>query len=184
MPPIRTTRLVVTVAAVADATALARYSARNAAHLAPWEPARPQGYHSESAWVDRLALNVAEAAAGRYMPFVARLHNDEEIVATANLSNIARGVFQACTLGYSVDAALQGKGVMAEMLEAVLDHAFGEMGLNRVMANYLPENARSAALLERLGFEREGYAKRYLKIGGEWRDHVLTSRLAPEPPRI
>ena len=47
------------------------------------------------------------------------------------------------------------------------------------MANYLPSNTRSEALLERLGFEREGYAKSYLQIGGRWRDHVLTAKVNP-----
>ena len=43
------------------------------------------------------------------------------------------------------------------------------------MANYMPHNHRSGKLLERLGFEREGYAKDYLLIDGQWRDHVLTA---------
>jgi ribosomal-protein-alanine N-acetyltransferase len=43
------------------------------------------------------------------------------------------------------------------------------------MANYMPGNERSARLLERLGFEREGYAKAYLNIAGRWQDHVLTA---------
>ena len=52
---------------------------------------------------------------------------------------------------------------------------FDELGLNRVMAGYLPHNERSATLLLRLGFEKEGYARRYLKINGKWEDHILTA---------
>jgi ribosomal-protein-alanine N-acetyltransferase len=48
------------------------------------------------------------------------------------------------------------------------------------MANHLPHNKRSEALLKKLGFEREGYAKDYLQIDGQWQDHVLNSRLAPD----
>ncbi|MDF0601092.1 GNAT family N-acetyltransferase [Psychromarinibacter sp. C21-152] len=180
MQPIRTERTTITAAIPADSAALARYSVRNADHLSPWEPERPEGWHSESAWYTRLVANAAEVRAGRYLPLVARLHDETEIVAVANLSNIARGVFQACSIGFSVDAAHEGQGVMREVLEAALGHAFSEMGLNRVMANHLPENTRAAGVLYRLGFEQEGYARRYLKIAGVWRDHVLTARVASQ----
>lgn len=61
----------------------------------------------------------------------------------------------------------------------VLSIFSGELKLNRIMANYLPDNQRSAGLLARLGFAQEGLAKRYLKINGHWRDHVLTAKLSP-----
>jgi ribosomal-protein-alanine N-acetyltransferase len=48
------------------------------------------------------------------------------------------------------------------------------------MANYMPRNERSAKLLASLGFEREGYAKRYLQIAGQWEDHVLTALVDPD----
>jgi ribosomal-protein-alanine N-acetyltransferase len=67
---------------------------------------------------------------------------------------------------------------MDEALAAGLDWAFGELGLHRVMANYLPRNERSGRLLARLGFEREGYAREYLKIAGRWEDHVLTAKIS------
>ncbi|MAQ84468.1 MAG: 30S ribosomal protein S5 alanine N-acetyltransferase [Maritimibacter sp.] len=184
MHAIETKRLILTRAAPADAAALARFSTRNADHLSRWEPTRPDGYYSETAWHNRLTAYAPDIRAGRYLPLVLRFHDQPDVVGTANLSNIVRGEFQACHLGYAVDAEQEGQGVMSEALRAVLDHAFGAMSLNRVMANYLPENMRSAALLARLEFEREGYAKRYLKIAGEWRDHVLTAKLAPQPEEL
>lgn len=92
---------------------------------------------------------------------------------------IVRSPLQACYLGYSVDLDWEGKGAMSEAIPAVLDHAFGPLGLHRVMANHLPENERSARLLKRLGFETEGYARSYLFLDGAWRDHVLTARVNP-----
>jgi len=47
--------------------------------------------------------------------------------------------------------------------------------LHRIQAAHLQENSRSAAVLARLGFEREGLARRYLYIDGAWRDHIVTS---------
>ena len=68
---------------------------------------------------------------------------------------------------------------MHEVVTAGIDYLFGERGLHRIMAGYMPANLRSGALLERLGFEREGYAKDYLMINGRWEDHVLTALLNP-----
>jgi [ribosomal protein S5]-alanine N-acetyltransferase len=86
-------------------------------------------------------------------------------------------------LGYSIDAAHEGRGLMREALDAVLTDAFGpRVGLHRVQANVRPENTRSLALLERLGFEREGLAREYLFIDGAWRDHVMTALRAPGWP--
>jgi ribosomal-protein-alanine N-acetyltransferase len=70
---------------------------------------------------------------------------------------------------------------MTEALRAVCAHAFTQMGLHRIQANHLPENLRSAAVLQRLGFEVEGYARSFLLIDGRWRDHVLTALVAPDP---
>ena len=68
---------------------------------------------------------------------------------------------------------------MSETLIAAIGFVFEELDLHRIMANHLPDNERSARLLARLGFEREGFAKSCLKIDGRWRDHVLTSLLNP-----
>ena len=68
---------------------------------------------------------------------------------------------------------------MTEILNACVPYMFDEVGLNRIMANYMPSNKASASVLEKLGFEREGYAKKYLKIAGNWEDHVLTSKINP-----
>jgi len=68
---------------------------------------------------------------------------------------------------------------MSEALRAGDGFAFEELRLHRIMANYRPENERSARLLERLGFVREGIARDYLFVDGAWRDHVLTSLTHP-----
>ena len=68
---------------------------------------------------------------------------------------------------------------MHEALAAAISHTFETLELNRIMANYQPDNHRSEKLLRCLGFEREGLAKKYLKINGQWTDHVLTSLINP-----
>ncbi|WP_095881994.1 GNAT family N-acetyltransferase [Alloyangia mangrovi] len=175
MNMIETARTRIAPIGEADAGPLRSYYLRNAAHLEPWEPRRPAGYHDAAEWQARVQAQVAEAQEGRAYRFVARLRGADEVLAVVNCTGVARGPFPACLLGYSIDAAQEGAGLMQEVLEAVIPWLFNEAGLHRIMANHLPENTRSAALLARLGFEVEGRARDYLKINGRWRDHVLTA---------
>lgn len=97
------------------------------------------------------------------------------VLGDITFSNIVYGPLRACHVGFKIDGELQGQGVMRRALEHCCEMMFARFGLHRIMANYRPENIRSGALLKRLGFEREGFARDYLHLDGEWRDHVLTS---------
>ena len=174
-PRIHTERLAVFTATLQHAPAVLDFYARNRDHLAQWEPARSADFYELAFWQAKIAQDNRAFLDDRCCCFVATLHDSDDVVAVANLRNVVRGVFQACHLGYSVDAAHEGAGYMRETLSAVIDFAFDELGLHRIMANHLPENERSARLLERMGFEKEGYARDYLRIAGQWRDHVLTA---------
>lgn len=177
MQGIRTERTVITLVSAADAGDLRTYYLHNADHLGPWEPLRSEEYHAAAAWKDRARDFAGEALRGVAYRYVARPEGSRDIIAVANFTNVVRGVFLACHLGYSIDRQMQGRNIMFEVLDALIPHVFQTYGLHRVMANYLPENARSAQLLQRLGFEVEGRARDYLKINGKWRDHVLTARI-------
>lgn len=102
------------------------------------------------------------------------------MVGLANITQIFLGGFRSAYLGYSAFFPHAAQGYMTEGLRLVLREAFGPLGLHRVEANVQPENTRSIALVERLGFRREGYSPRYLKIRGRWRDHVRFAMLAEE----
>ncbi|MEW6281000.1 MAG: GNAT family N-acetyltransferase, partial [Candidatus Eremiobacterota bacterium] len=94
-------------------------------------------------------------------------------------SHILRGAFHACYLGYRLDQRDQGQGLMQEALGRAIRYAFERLHLHRIMANSMPTNERSLRVLERLGFQREGYARDYLRIAGEWRDHVMMALTNP-----
>ncbi len=106
----------------------------------------------------------------------------ERILGDATFSNIVYGPFRACHLGFKLDREIEGRGLMRRMLEQGLETMFGRYRLHRIMANYRPENLRSAALLKRLGFVEEGFARAYLHLDGAWRDHVLTALVRPGAP--
>jgi ribosomal-protein-alanine N-acetyltransferase len=129
----------------------------------PWvsPPTTPEEY----------AQLLARASDGSLVSLLPRRCEDGALVGYFNISEIVRGSFLSAYMGYGAVADFSGQGYMTEALGLVLDHAFGPLGLHRIEANIQPGNAPSIALVRRCGFEREGYSKRYLKIGGCWRDH-------------
>lgn len=182
LPSLRTARLAVRLARPGMQAAMARFLAENfPGHLDRWSPPATQSFFTEPFWRDRLALAVEEYQAGRAARFVLQPAGPETgpIIGTCNYTNIVRGPFLACHLGYQIARSHEGHGLMAEALRASNAFVFESMRLHRIMANYRPENERSRRLLERLGFVREGLAKDYLFIDGAWRDHVLTSLVNP-----
>jgi ribosomal-protein-alanine N-acetyltransferase len=176
-PVIETKRLRLTLPAPSAAQQMLDYLMENREHFAPWSPPDPEGYYTLDFWRARLKASREEFAADRSMRLVLFMHNEQDgrVVGDCNFTNFVRGPFQACFLGYKIAARAEGQGLMREALEAAIEYAFDSLRLHRIMANYVPTNERSGRLLRRLGFVVEGYARDYLLVGGEWRDHVLTS---------
>lgn len=177
LPRIETERLVLRVPVPADAEEMAAFVSRNREHFAPWEPDRDEEYYTVGRWRTVLERVVDGVRDGALLQLVLcpKASGGPGIVGKCTLSEIVRGPFQAAYLGFGLDRDAVGQGLMTEALRAVIEHALTELGLHRIMANYMPANVRSAAVLQRLGFEREGFARDYLFLAGAWRDHVLTA---------
>ena len=161
------------------AEALLAYHDRNRAHLEPWEPARDPDFYELSYHRETIRISLANAAIGASERFVAVERATAQVVANVNLWNIRRGVVQAAVLGYSVDARAQGHGYATTCARAVVDHAFGTLGLHRIETSYNPINAASGRVLRKIGFSVEGYARDYLFIDGAWRDAILVGLVNP-----
>ena len=188
LPEEHTQRLTVRLARPGMQSPMARFLADNfEGHLDRWSPPATPAFFTEAFWRERLAAAVDEYQAGRAARFVLQLRAgkapaemDAPIIGTCNYTNVVRGPFLACHLGYQIARAHEGRGLMAEALRATNPFMFRALRLHRIMANYRPENVRSGRLLERLGFVREGLAKDYLFIDGAWRDHILTALINPD----
>lgn len=180
---LRTDRLVLRASDPAFAEAAADYYRRNREAHARWNPPQTDATFSVEGQRERLAGNAAAIAAGTLVGWwLFAREAPHRAIGQIHLSQIARGPFCNAMLGYSIDTEHEGRGLMREALEAVLADAFDRVGLHRLQANVRPENLRSLALLDRLGFEREGLARDYLFIDGAWRDHVMTAKRAPRWP--
>jgi ribosomal-protein-alanine N-acetyltransferase len=114
---------------------------------------------------------IASAETEAKQSFVICRTEDDAIVGTITLSQIFRKAFQNAYLGYQLFGGFTGNGYMTEAVKHVLRFAFNELKLHRVEANVQPGNVASIAVLKRNGFAKEGFSRRYLKIGGQWRDH-------------
>lgn len=161
----------------ASPTALADFQTRNRERFAPYAPLRTDAFYSVSHWKIARRASARDRRNDIAMRWV--LTDDVHVYAQINMDQIQRGAFQSAVLGYSLDETLEGQGYMTDCLKAVVNCAFTTMRLHRLMANHVPENERSAAVLHRLGFEREGLARSYLRLNGVWRDHVLNSLINP-----
>jgi ribosomal-protein-alanine N-acetyltransferase len=105
--------------------------------------------------------------------------DQDRIIGRVTLSNIVRGPFQSCNLGYWISAADNGRRHGSATVAEIAQLAFSELGLHRIEAGTLQRNIASQRVLERNGFERFGVARRYLQIAGHWQDHILFQKIAP-----
>ena len=112
--------------------------------------------------------------------FVVCRNSDDKIVGSITLSQIFRGNFCNAYLGYFIGAEFGGKGFMTEAIELVLRYAFKNLKLHRLEANVQPVNLASIAVLKKNGFTKEGFSRRYLKIGKKWRDHERWAIIADD----
>src|SRR5262249_19021381 len=95
------------------------------------------------------------------------------LIGRINVSQVARGNFQNCFLGYWLDQQHNGRGLMSEAVPAVVTAVFAQLGRHRVEAAPLLHNTSSQRVLEKAGFQRLGMARHYLKIDDRWQDHYI-----------
>ena len=178
-PLLLTARLRLVAADERLAAAYTAFHARNRAHLAPWDPPIAPDEHTEPAQAQRLRDGAAAFAAGTaYRYLLQPIGDTSRVIGSVHFSNIARGPFQSCNLGYALDQQHEGQALMTEALRCAIGEVFSaRVNLHRIQAAFRPENRRSAEVLERLGFVGEGLASDYLYIDGAWRVHRLVALL-------
>jgi ribosomal-protein-alanine N-acetyltransferase len=142
--------------------------------------------HLHRPWVfppaddDAFSAMVRSADRPDQQRFLVCRNDDGDVAGVTNLSQIFHGPFRNAYLGYYAFVPHDGEGFLSEGVHLTVRQAFTQLRLHRVQANVQPGNDRSIALLRSLGFTEEGYARRYLKIGGAWRDHLMFARLADD----
>ena len=149
--------------------------------LTPWEPTWPADDLTRGAFRRRLRRHAEEIDRDEAYPFFIFREGDHALLGGLTLGQVRRGVAQAATLGYWMGEPPAGRGHMARAVRATTGFAFATLRLHRLEAACLPHNLASQRLLERVGFQREGYARAYLRIAGVWQDHLLFALLESDP---
>ena len=107
--------------------------------------------------------------------------SDDALLGGITISNVRRGIAQTCSVGYWIGEPYARCGYMTEALSSLLPFIFDNLRLHRIEAAVLPENEASRGLLDKVGFREEGYARQFLRIDGQWQDHVLFGMLSSDP---
>jgi [ribosomal protein S5]-alanine N-acetyltransferase len=147
---------------------------RNEAWLTPWEPRRPPAVLDPSlnreAFSARCAARDRDAAAG--VAFGFGVFVDHRLSGEVNVNHVVRGAMQSGVIGYWVDEARAGRGLIAESVVVVCAFAFEQLDLHRIEICIVPRNRNSRRVMEKLAIREEGVALRFLEINGVWEDHV------------
>ncbi|MBC2802633.1 N-acetyltransferase [Rhizobium ruizarguesonis] len=157
-----------------------RLRAESRKFLEPWEPTWRRDELTEGAYRARVVRGKQEYTSGQAVPLFIFLKGDMTLVGGVTIGYIRRGAAQSCMIGYWMGERHAGQGHMFAALQMVIPYIFTGLELHRIEAACIPDNARSIRLLEKAGFQREGYLRGYLKINGQWHDHVMFSRLATD----
>jgi len=159
-----------------DADELYALMDRNRAHLERWMPWVPATRSPEDslAFIRTTRRQIADND-GLSLAIV----RDGAIAGTAGFHAVD-WANRSTTIGYWLSADEQGRGTMTEAVRALVDHAFGGWGLERVVIEAAVGNARSRAVPERLGFREEGVRRRAERVGDRYVDLVVYAMLAAD----
>ena len=162
-----------------DIPALARLSRANREFLAPTSPLRPEEQFTDEGQ-ERAALESLQGAEnGTALPLVI-VDRAGDLVGTLNINSIIRGSFQSASIGYWVSQHCNGRGFASAAVAAAKRIASDQLGLHRLQAETLVDNAASQRVLLKNGFVQYGHAPEYLKIAGRWQDHLLYQVTFPD----
>lgn len=180
-PVLETEKVVLRAPQMSDYPAWAELRATSRDFLIPWEPLWAPDELSRASFRRRVRHYLRDMREDMgYAMFVYDTQSTA-LVGGITLCNVRRGVTQSCTLGYWIGAQYANRGYMTAAVRAVVPFVFDSLELHRLEAACLPTNTASARLLERVGFTREGLARQYLRINGDWCDHVLYALLDTDP---
>jgi ribosomal-protein-alanine N-acetyltransferase len=158
---------------MSDYAAWAELRALSREHLRPWEPLWPRDELTRHGFRRRLRVYQREARDDLGYAFLIFESESDRLIGGLTLSNVRRGVTQSASLGYWMGLPYANRGLMTAAVAAFIPYAFQTLKLHRLEAASQPGNTASIHVLEANGFKREGLARSYLKINGEWQDHVL-----------
>lgn len=158
-----------------DAVALAQYrSDPDVARFKSWTA--PVSAETAQGWARDFAA--ASPSAPGWFPYAVEVTGERRLIG--DIGVLLHENLRQAELGFTLARAAQGRGYATEAVRAVLTDLFETRGLHRVSAECDARNTRSAALLERVGFTREGLRRQATWMKGEWTDDLVFGLLAAD----
>ncbi len=158
-----------------DLQALLDLRVRNRHFFKPFEPVTSDSHYTLKGQQEILEKVQQNWKANLGYGFGIFLTNEDRLIGRVNLSNVVRGAWESCTMGYFLDKHCNGQGFTTEAVRLAIGFAFGSAELHRIQAGVMPRNVGSIRVLEKVGFRYDGFSELYLKINGIWEDHNLYS---------
>jgi [ribosomal protein S5]-alanine N-acetyltransferase len=154
---------------------------RNSSWLQQWDATVPPGARERSRSFIALTRHLRrQARAGQALPFA--IDYQDRFVGQVSVNNIVRGSAQFASIGYWIDKAVAGQGVVPIAVALTIDYCFTTVGLHRIEIAIRPENTNSLRVVEKLGIREIGFAPLFLHIDSAWRDHRIFAVSVEECP--
>lgn len=145
---------------------------RGRAFFDPVEPPKPDNFYTKSFQAASLSGERAAFLSGTYRRYYfSTFERPEVIIGTASFSNIIRGAYRSCMLGYKLLPEFQKKGYALEGISRLITAVFEEDRMHRIEAYALPNNYASINLLSRLGFQFECLSRSVIMLRNGFCDH-------------
>lgn len=168
-----TERLLLKILDMSRAEQVLDYYIRNKEFLEEWEAVKSERFYTKACQEILLEKDLEDFNNKTSLRlWIYKKDQSNKIIGTMAFTNIVRGVFLSCFLGYKLDKDEINQGYMTEAVQKGIRIMFEEQGLHRIEANIMPKNLRSRKVAEKLEFYNEGMARKYLKINGKWEDHI------------
>ena len=88
--------------------------------------------------------------------------------------------YHHCDLGYWLDKEFTGNGIMTRVVNKLVDYAFDNLNMHRIVIKAAPENTASVAVAERTGFEREALLRDEQFLDNRYYDTVVYVKIKEE----
>lgn len=163
-----------------DAEELLQLQLSNIDHFERWSPVkRSESFYALQGQQEKIKKSMEDRLKDSRYDFAIILLDSTgpTLIGEVQFTFVERGPKQSCMIGYCIGEQFNGKGYMTEALKLALDIGFRELKFHRITAGVNPINLASVRVLEKIGFVREGYARKNLFIGGEWCDHICFAML-------
>ncbi|ASS67778.1 MULTISPECIES: GNAT family protein [unclassified Paenibacillus] len=167
-----------------DAPALLKLEQSNKDFFQLYSGTKTGRFYTLEAQEERIAGAMKQREQDRGYQMLIRLQAAPEVIGTIALTEVARGNLQSAWLGYMLDRGHNGQGLMTEAVRLLVPYAFGELDLHRLEAGVMPHHEGSIRVLAKAGFQKEGLARKNVRINGRWEDHVTLAIVREEPEEL